>query len=297
MNILISGGTGFIGKHLCNHLKDHNLIVITRNPNKVPSTVKAIKSISELTSTEKIDIAINLAGEPIANKRWTDKQKQEIEQSRFTITQEFIDFFNRAEHRPKLFISGSAVGYYGIEPYGIGPTENTINESDKGDKSFSSKLCHQWEAIAMQATKLGIRTCLLRTGIVLGSGGGALNKMLLPFKLGLGGKIGTGSQWMPWIHIDDVIGIIDFVIKNETITGALNVTAPNPVTNTELTKTLGKILNRPTFFTMPAIIINLLMGQMGSELLLSGKKVVPSKLQAAGYPFKYFKLSQALSNC
>jgi uncharacterized protein (TIGR01777 family) len=167
------------------------------------------------------------------------------------------------ENKPKLLISGSAIGYYGIDK-----TDTVIEEKDNGDNSFSSELCQKWEAVALKAEKLGIRTCLLRTGIVLGKNGGALNKMLLPFKMYLGGRIGNGKQWMSWIHIDDLIGIILHCINHDNLKGAVNGTSPNPVTNQAFTKTLGTVLKRPTIFPMPALVVKLLMGQMGEELLL-----------------------------
>lgn len=187
-------------------------------------------------------------------------------------------------------MSGSAIGYYGIAE-----TDLAIDETSQGDESFSSQLCQQWEETALQAQKLGIRTCLLRTGIVLGKGG-ALQKMLPAFKLGLGGKIGHGKQWMPWIHLDDLIEIILYCIEHPHISGAINGTSPNPVTNQEFTTRLGKALKRPTLLPLPAWFIKLLMGQMGEELLLAGKQVVPTQITNAGYLFQYKTLEAALQH-
>ncbi len=293
MNILITGGTGFIGSALCARLLEdrHDIVVLSRHPQAVQAPLAGISDLEQLKSDTIFDVVINLAGEPIADKRWSDRQKQRILGSRLDTTKNLIACFKAMEHKPKLFISGSAIGYYGT-----GKTNDTIYETGSGDESFSSQLCQQWEAAALQAETLGIRTCLLRTGIVLGKGGGALKKMLPPFKLGLGGKIGDGQRWMPWIHLDDLVGIILYCIDHDDLQGAINGTSPNPVTNQVFTKTLGKTLKRPTILPMPTIAVKLLMGQMGEELLLSGKRVIPKKVLDAGYQFQYEELEKALLN-
>ena len=294
MNILITGGTGFIGSALCKKLlinKNNKLTLLSRNPGEIKIPAKAISSLSQLEKDASFDVIINLAGEPIADKRWTENQKRKIITSRIDTTDKIIEFIKTAKKKPVLLINGSAIGFYGINK-----TNMDIDENGKGDNSFSSDLCKQWEAAAVQANSFGVRTCLLRTGIVLGKNGGALNKMLPPFKMGLGGKIGSGQQWMPWIHLDDLVGIILHCIEHNDLNGAINATAPNPSTNQNFTKTLGKILNRPTIFSIPEIIIKLLMGQMGVELLLSGKKILPIKISDKGYQFQYPKLENALQN-
>ncbi|GAB1267772.1 TIGR01777 family oxidoreductase [Aurantivibrio infirmus] len=292
MNLLITGGTGFIGTALCSHLSDqHDITLKTRYPESISGNIKGISSLSQLAPTKVFDVVINLAGEPIANKRWSKNQKRKIIDSRINGTEELVNFFKNSKEKPSLLISGSAIGYYGV-----GSTNETIDEDNSGDKSFSSSLCTKWENTAMQAESLGIRTCTLRTGIVLGKNGGALKRMLLPFKLGLGGRIGTRDQWMSWIHIDDLIGIINYCIEHKDLHGPINGTAPNPTSNAEFTKILSKTLKRPAFFHLPSPIIKFLAGEMGEELLLAGKKVVPSKILAAGYNFKYAYLEEALSN-
>lgn len=293
MNILITGGTGFIGTALCEFLlsKSHSITVLTRKTIKQQQDISTIDCLDNLTSNAQFDVVINLAGEPIADKRWSNSQKQKITQSRIDTTQSVISFFKRASYKPSLFISGSAIGFYGIES-----SEQIITEHSSGDSSFSSTLCKQWEGAANQAEQLGIRTCLLRTGIVLGNGGGALKKMLLPFKLGLGGQIGSGTQWMPWIHINDMIGLINHCIDNTEIHGPINCTAPNAVTNKRFTQALSKALGRPALLPMPAFMVKILMGEMGVELLLSGKKVYPKKLLDAGYHFQYESVDKALDN-
>lgn len=293
MNILITGGTGFIGTALCEYLlsKSHSITVLTRKTTNQRQDISTIDCFDDLTSNSQFDVVINLAGEPIADKRWSNAQKQKITRSRIDTTESIISFFKRASNKPSLFISGSAIGYYGIEP-----SEQIITEHSSGDSSFSSTLCKQWEESAHQAEQMGIRTCLLRTGIVLGNGGGALKKMLLPFKLGLGGQIGSGVQWMPWIHINDMIGLISHCIENTEIHGPINCTAPNALTNKRFTQALSKTLNRPALLPMPALIVKLLMGEMGEELLLSGKKVYPQKALDTGYHFQYESVDKALGN-
>lgn len=294
MNILITGGTGFIGSALCSRLleeENNKIVILSRHPEKIKSPIQAIADLNDLKDNDAFDVVINLAGEPIANKRWNDKQKHQIFSSRIDITEKLISYFETLENKPKLLISGSAIGYYGIDK-----TDNAIEEKDNGDNSFSSELCQKWEDVALKAEKLGIRTCLLRTGIVLGKNGGALNKMLPLFKMYLGGRIGNGKQWMSWIHINDLIGIILYCINHDNLKGAVNGTSPNPVTNQVFTKTLGMILKRPTIFPMPALVVKLLMGKMGEELLLAGKKIRPKKALDAGYIFKYKTLEEALIN-
>jgi len=292
MNILITGGTGFIGSALCSRLLDaqHHLVVLSRHPEKIKSPVQGIGSLDNLTDDIVFDAVINLAGEPIVDKRWSDRQKQRILSSRLDTTKALIAYFARIDRKPDVFISGSAIGYYGT-----GKTNEPIDETGSGDDSFSSQICREWETIALEAEPLGIRTCLLRTGIVLGKGG-ALGKMLGPFKLGGGGKLGQGTQWMSWIHINDLIGIILYCLEQGDVQGPVNGTAPNPVTNQQFTKALGKVLNRPTFFSMPAAAIKLAMGQMGEELLLTGKRILPRKIQDAGYTFLYENLEEALAD-
>ncbi|KAG1694858.1 Epimerase family protein [Nymphon striatum] len=277
---LITGGSGFIGSELIKKLllENHDVTVLTRNEVKTAqhfadimdleredfqtkAKIKTISSLDAINPDQSFDVIVNLAGQGIADTRWSDQ----------------------------VFISGSALGYYGIRE-----TEDEINELGETDNSFSSQLCQQWEKEAQAIEALGIRTCYLRTGIVLGKGGGALVKMLPPFKMGLGGPIGNGKQWMSWIHMEDIVGMIRFAIDHEDLTGAINGTAPNPVTNKEFSKTLGKVLKRPAFFPMPSFVVKLLFGQMGEELLLSGQRVVPEKMISEGYQFQYASLENAL---
>jgi len=242
----------------------------------------------DLLYDEAFDVVINLAGQGITDKRWTPKVKKQLRDSRLLTTQQLIDYFRHARKKPALLISGSAIGYYGFQKDWL------LDEQAFGDSSFSSKLCQEWEHVAHQAEALGIRTCYLRTGIVLGKRGGALAKMLPAFKMYMGGPMGSGEQWMSWIHIADLVGIIISIIINEEIEGAVNATAPNPVTNKMFSSTLAGVLRRPAFIPMPAVMLKLLLGEMAIELLLAGQRVIPKKMQEAGYRFEYEELEAAL---
>ncbi|MFT5232633.1 MAG: hypothetical protein ACI9UK_001728 [Candidatus Krumholzibacteriia bacterium] len=292
MKFLVTGGTGFLGTALCARLisEGHDVVVLSRNPQSVPSPASAVGNIEDLSPDTVFEAVINLAGEPIANKRWDQSQQQRLIASRLNTTGQLISYFEKVTTKPRVFISSSAVGYYGVDP-----TEHPVDENFGTDDSFCSKLCQQWEAAALPAEGLGVRTVLLRTGLVLGRGGGALSKMLPAFRLGLGGVMGRGGQWMSWIHLDDLVGIMMHCLAQDDIRGAVNATAPHPVTNREFTKALGAQLGRPTVFPIPAFGIKLLFGQMGEELLLAGQRVLPSKITSAGFAFKHGTLSSALA--
>ena len=291
--ILVTGGSGFIGRNLCKMLANsgYQVVALSRSPviaaKVLPNLVQIIDDLNQLN--QPVDIVINLAGEPIADHRWSEKRKEKITQSRIQTSQTLFEYFRHSDKPPAIVISGSAIGYYGGGLAGNEP----VAEDGAADSNFSSQLCSKWENTAQQFENLGSRVCFLRTGIVLGEQG-ALSKLLPAFKLGLGGPIASGQQWMPWIHIDDMVKIIVYAIEQE-ITGPINCTAPQPVTNREFAKTLGKVLKRPAIVPMPAVAVRLLFGQMGDELMVQGQCVIPQKLQQQGFEFKYNDLHSALS--
>ncbi len=292
MKILLTGGTGFIGARLMPHLRpEHEVTVLSRTPNKVYQRlghdVHALASLTELKNLDEFDAVINLAGEPIADKRWNDAQKQRICQSRWQITEQLVDKIKAGSHPPKVLISGSAVGFYGRQG------EALVDEDSLPHQEFSHEVCAKWEQLALAAANEQTRVCLLRTAVVLGKEGGALKKMLPAYRFGLGGPIGSGKQYMSWIHVDDVVSIILFLLEQEQCHGAFNTAAPEPVTNAQFSKTLAKVLNKPHFARVPAWTMRLLLGEM-SELLLTGQRVMPVRLQSAGFHFRYPTLEKAL---
>lgn len=295
MNYLITGGTGLIGSKLIAELQkdnSNNIRVYTRDSEKAASIMSGVDFTTTLTPKviEESDIVINLAGEPIADKRWTLNQKDRICQSRWVITEQLVNLINNATNPPSVFISGSAIGVYGRQ----GSTP--IDEEFKAYHSeFSNTVCERWEAIAETVNTEHTRLALLRTGIVLDKSAGALAKMIPPFKLGLGGKISSGEQMMSWIHVDDMVNAIMHTINHEQLVGAINMTAPTPVTNDEFSKVLAKTLSRPSVLTTPTFMLRLLFGEM-ADLLIYGQAVIPAKLLSSGFTFKYNQLDSALNN-
>lgn len=295
MHILLTGGTGLIGRRLCRHWlgQGHQLTVWSRNPGDVAKICGAgVRGIAhpDDIGTETVDAVINLAGAPIADRPWTRKRKALLWDSRITLTEQLITWLERRAQKPGVLISGSAVGWYGD-----GGERELDEESPPINEDFSSRLCIAWEETAMRAEALGIRVVLLRTGLVLANEGGFLQRLLPPFKLGMGGPIGNGRQWMPWVHIDDQIAAIDFLLNREDARGPYNACAPSPVRNHEFAKTLGAVLHRPSFMPLPAVALRLLMGEL-SVLLLGGQRARPSRLQAAGFTFRFTDLRAALNN-
>jgi uncharacterized protein len=292
MRILLTGGTGLIGSGLVKHwLKQHQLLVLSRTPEKVMacfgSSVSAIAHLSDV-DFNTLDAVINLAGEPIVGKRWTDAQKQRLCDSRWQLTKQLVSAITSAKTPPKVLISGSAIGIYGRQQ-----SQLITEDFNHFHVEFSHQLCQRWETLAQEAESPSTRVCILRTGIVLSAKGGALQKMLLPFKLGVGGKIGNGEQYMSWIHISDMVRLIDFLLLHPTLTGVFNATAPNPVTNAEFSQQLAKALRRPALLPMPAFVLQLILGEM-ADLLLTGQRVIPANLSKAGFEFDYPELDTAL---
>ncbi len=294
MKILITGGTGLIGSAFINKFQHkYQFEVLTRqetplscfaNPTK---NINIINSLSHLKNLDDYDAVINLAGEPIVNKRWSQKQKHLICQSRWQLTEEISKLIIDSSQPPKTFISGSAIGFYGRQ----GDIEIDEEFTDVHPE-FSHEICKLWEEKAGLANDK-TRLCIIRTGVVLASHGGALSKMLPAYKWGLGGKLSHGQQYMSWIHIDDMLNGIDFLLNQTSCRGIFNFTAPSPVTNAEFSKTLAATLNRPNLATMPEFVLKLLFGEM-SDLLLFGQKVIPKKLLAQHFHFNYPQLAGAL---
>lgn len=293
MKVAISGVSGLIGTALRSSLTSdgHEIVALTRR-----TTIPPLETISwdlengrfDASGLENVDAVIHLAGEPVA-QRWNDSRKEAIRNSRVGGTKLLVEGLKTLKNPPKLLVSASAVGFYGDGG------DEELDESSPPGKGFLPDVCQAWEKATMEALGLGIRAVCIRTGIVLSTKGGALGQMLLPFKLGAGGPIGNGSQWMPWIHIDDIVGAFRYVIANEDLVGAVNGTSPNPATNADFTKALGRALHRPAFIPVPGFGLKLLFGEM-SQILLEGQRAVPKKLQFAGYEFKYPNLDDALED-
>lgn len=256
MKVMVAGATGFIGKQLVKKLnkKGHEIVVLTRNPNTsrfhIPAHCNTIfwnpeKYSLPPTTLKGVDAVINLAGEGIADGRWSAKRKQALIQSRILSTRRLVNAMSYMRNKPKVFISSSAIGFYGSRE------DELLDESSNKGHGFLSEICQHWEDECLRANDLGIRTIAFRIGMVLGHDGGALDKMLPPFKCGVGGNLGNGSQWMSWIHIADLVNMIIYALENPNVKGIYNAVSPNPVINKKFTKIFGKALNRPTLFTVP----------------------------------------------
>lgn len=291
MKYLITGGTGFVGSCFIKTLssKKDSVIILSRKKTGEVNNCRFIDTLSLIKNDEKIDCIINLAGKPI-DCRWTKENKKELENSRLSVTNSLNDLMERLIIKPKTIVSASAIGFYGDY------NNETLDESSIGKKSFTHKLCQKWENAALKLGKYGARVCIMRLGVVLGKNGGFIKKISLPFKLGLGGNIGNGKQLFSWIHMDDVIAAMKFIIENKTCFGVYNFVAPETINNAKITKHIGKILNRLTVFNIPTFFIKIVFGEMGVTLLLKGNKIMPTKLLDQGYIFKYNDAMSALSN-
>lgn len=294
MRVLLTGGTGLIGRHLISRLLTlgHTVCVVTRSPEKarqmLDARVEIWPGLQNVSTLDGVDAVVNLAGEPIADKRWTHAQKQKLCESRWAITQRISELIQASETPPAVLISGSATGYYGD----LG--EVVVTEEEPPHNEFTHKLCARWEQIASSAQSDRTRVCLLRTGVVLARSGGILSKMVPPFKLGLGGPIGNGRQYLAWIHIDDMVNGILWLLDND-LRGPFNMVSPYPVRNEQFSHALGQALNRPAFLRVPATAIRLLMGE-SSVLVLGGQRALPKRLEAAGFTFRWYDLDEALAN-
>lgn len=295
MNILITGGTGLIGSALCRQLLagGHQLTVLSRRPQQVPSLcgtgVDAVETLAELPAEGGFDAVINLAGEGIADRRWSARRKRQLLASRVDLSARLVDYLAACRQPPAVLISGSAVGYYGDQG------EHVLDEEADAVNDFAHQLCRDWERQAMRAESLGVRVCVMRIGLVVAPEGGFLGRMLLPFRLGLGGPIGSGEQWMSWIHRDDLLAIIHYLLEHQVLTGVFNATAPNPVNNAEFSRLLAQTLGRPASLRVPAWALRAGLGEM-SSLLLGGQRVLPRRLRLAGFDFRYPYLQEALAD-
>lgn len=292
--MLITGASGLIGKALQASMagSDDDLLLASRkagdNDDRIQWTVE--EGFTETDRLEGLDAVIHLAGENISGLRWTDEKKKAIRDSRVIGTRNVVEAISKLKVKPKVLVTSSAIGYYGERG------DEEVTESSMPGDDFLAEVAKAWETESRRAEDAGVRTVLLRTGIVLSKNGGALGTMLLPFKLGVGGVIGSGRQWMSWISIDDHVRVIRHVIENESIRGAVNSVAPGPVTNEQFTKILGEVLYRPTILPLPSFAVSMLFGEMGDALLLSSTRVVPKRLLDSGFEFKYPDLKSALEH-
>ncbi|MBC7489990.1 MAG: TIGR01777 family protein [Glaciimonas sp.] len=293
MRILITGGTGLIGQRLCKVLLQagHEITVLSRQPGTIKEkcgvAVHAFGSLDDWQSGEVFDAVINLAGEPIVDARWTPKRKELLWQSRVTLTESLLKRIDACHQKPNVLLSGSAVGYYGDDG------NKEMDEASPAATDFGAALCVAWEQAAQKAVAMDVRVCLLRTGLVLDRSGGILGKMLKPFKLGLGARLGDGHQWMSWVHIDDYVAMVLVLLHSTHASGPFNMTAPEPATNRTFTEKLARALHRPACFIAPAWILRLVLTER-AYLLLEGQKVMPVNITRLGYHFLHPKLEDAL---
>ena len=298
MRVLITGGSGFVGQRLCQRLAeaDHRLLVVSRDPEAVrkrlPEGAEVRRSVLDFVDTPP-DAIVNLAGESIAARRWSDDQKSRLIDSRVNITRDLVILCEQLKssggRAPRVMVSASAMGYYGDQG------DREVTEETPPHDEFAHRLCKRWEETAREAADYGTRVAILRIGLVLDAGGGSLQKMLPPFKLGLGGRFGSGKQFMPWVHREDLVRAILFLLDNDELEGAFNASAPHPVTNAEFSRTLAKRLRRPAIFPVPAFVLETAFGEM-SRLLLTGADMRPKRLQEAGFQFQFETLDAALAD-
>lgn len=293
MKIVIAGGSGFIGEPLVRHLlgRGHDIAVLSRDPSRVtagrPLQWDGRTQGAWSAEAASADAVINLAGESVGEGRWTDARKRKLVDSRIDATRALVESIRTQPQRRRTFINASAVGFYG--PRG----DEELDESAARGTGFLADLTARWEGEARAAEPFA-RTLILRFGLVLGPGGGALGKMLLPFKLGVGGRLGSGEQWMPWVTLGDVLRLVEWVLMNDEARGVYNVTAPHPVRNREFTRALARALHRPAILPAPAFALRTALGEMADEILLSGQRAVPSRAVRSGFRFEDESLDTAL---
>ena len=290
--VLLSGASGLIGSALIPSLKSRGFQVVRLVRGGSVSSDQVAWDPSQPLSPEAVtgfQAVVHLSGESVAS-RWSDSKKVKIHNSRVDSTSTLAQALARTEKRPQVFVGASAIGIYGNRG------DEVLREESTPGGGFLAEVCREWEAAAQPAADAGIRCAQIRTGVVLSSEGGALQKMLPPFRMGVGGNLGSGRQWMSWIQIQDMVGAINHILKTDLLRGPVNLVAPKPVTNAEFTKTLGAVLSRPTIFPVPAFVMKLAFGQMAEEVLLTSQRVEPAKLVSSGYPFQYSDLRKALES-
>lgn len=291
--VLVTGATGFIGRRLVAALigAGHEVIALVRNPETagLPAPITVVTDLAGIAPDTRIDAVVNLAGEPISDGLWTLAKRRRILRSRLQVTRDVRRLVARLERRPEVLVSGSAIGWYGLH------ADETLDEAGPARECFSHRLCQAWERAAAPIEPLGVRLVTLRIGLVLGTEGGMLSRLLTPFEFGLGGPMGSGRQWMSWIALDDCVRLILHAVAELRVTGALNATAPVPVTNRDFARTLGRALNRPAVMAAPALPLRLALGDFADELLLGGQRIMPTKALATGFRFHHPDLGPALA--
>lgn len=277
MNVLLLGGSGFVGRHLAAALRERG-DAVTIAPLRDPAAAAR--------AAAACDAVVNLAGEPLA-QRWNAALKRRIQESRVDAPRRFLELAGQNSRRPLVYVSASAIGYYGTSETA------TFDEESSPGNDFLARVCVAWEREAARASELGMRVAIVRTGVALGSDGGALSKILPPFRAGAGGRVGSGQQWLSWVHIDDLAGI--YLMSLDGVQGAVNACAPNPVTNSEFAEDLGAVLHRPAKLPVPSLALRALLGE-GADILLKGQRVLPRRTELLGYRFRFPELKGALAN-
>lgn len=298
MRIVVTGGSGFIGRTMVPGLltEGHHVAVLARNPETAGQTMDGRVTFVQWDGkspgpwsehVDGADAVLNFAGEPIGGKRWSAKQKRRIVESRVNATNAIVDAIGKATRKPSVLINASAVGFYGPVEQG-----DVVEEYPRGD-TFLSEAVDQWERAALGAGKFNVRVVLLRSGVVLGKDGGALERMLVPFRMFVGGSIGSGRQWFPWVHVDDLVHAVLFALTNRDVIGPVNVAAPQSVTMKQFCNALGNAMHRPSWAPVPGFVLKMALGEM-SSMVLTGQRVVPKALERHGYVFKFPLLTPAL---
>jgi uncharacterized protein (TIGR01777 family) len=296
MKIVVAGGTGFLGRHLCARLAswDHEVVVLTRGASGGTEPARRVTwnpvdaGGHWVFEIDGADAVVNLAGEGLADRRWTVRRKDVLRQSRIASTRGLVAAIRSATRRPSVFVSGSAIGYYGDAD------ARPLDESFPPGSDFLATLCVDWEAEAHGAAALGCRVVIIRTGVVLARDGGALKKLIPPFLFFLGGPIASGRQYLSWIHRDDWVRLVDWTISRPDVSGAVNATAPNPVTNAEFSAAVGRALQRPSWFRVPRLALRVLVGEMADDVLVGGQRVVPTRALNGGFTFDHQDVDGAL---